>query len=235
MLTSAHTSSLKAIDYTNLSSHAAPSSQHCTHLSSHAAPSSQRVPFRSIGVLIVDDHPVVLHGLTDLLAGEPGIEVLAGVERHAQALDAVGKLTPDIAVVDFHMAGENGLELACRLGAQRRGPRVVVYSAFPGISLVAAAMVAEAYAVIAKSALPHELIDAIRGAREGRRTLPALTRTDVLALATRLRTEDRRLLGMFAHGISAAQVAQTIGISEVELLMRRLRMVRALSVAATPP
>jgi DNA-binding NarL/FixJ family response regulator len=187
------------------------------------------VSLRSIGVLIVDDHPVVLRGLTDLLSGEPGIEVLAGVERHAQALDAARRLAPDVAVVDFHMAGENGLELACRLGALPRGPRVVVYSAFPGVSLIAAAMVAEAYAVIAKSALPHELIDAIRGARDGRRAIPALARTDLLALTTRLRPEDRRLLGMFAHGLPASHVAQTVGVGEAELLMRRQRMVRALS------
>ena len=194
-----------------------------------AAPSLSTAPLRSIGVLIVDDHPIVLRGLIDFLAGESGIEVLAGVERHAQALDAVRRLAPDVAVVDFHMAGENGLELACQLGALPHGPRVVVYSAFPGVSLIAAAMVAEAYAVIAKSALPHELIDAIRGARDGRRTIPALTRTDLFALTTRLRPEDRRLLGMFAHGIPASQVAQTIGVGEAELLMRRERMVRTLS------
>jgi DNA-binding NarL/FixJ family response regulator len=190
---------------------------------------SPTVALKSIGVLVVDDHPIVLRGLIDLLAGEPGIVVLAGVERHAQALNTVRQLAPDVAVVDFHLAGENGLELACRLGALPRGPRVVVYSAFPGVSLIAAAMVAEAHAVIAKSALPHELIDAIRGAREGRRTLPALTRTDLTALATRLPREDRPLLGMFAHGIPAPQIARTIGVSEAEMLMRRQSMVRALS------
>jgi DNA-binding NarL/FixJ family response regulator len=187
------------------------------------------MPRRSIGVLIVDDHPVVLGGLADLLSGEPGIEVFAAVDRPAQALDAARRLAPDVAVVDFHIVAESGLELACRLAALTPAPRVVMYSAFPGVSLVAAAMVADAFAVIAKSALPHELLDAIRAACLGRRTLPALTRADLLALATRVQPEDRNLLGMFAHGVPATQIAQTIGASEPELLVRRLRMVCALT------
>jgi two-component system, NarL family, response regulator len=190
---------------------------------------SLNVSPRPIGVLIVDDHPVVLGGLADLLSGEPGIEVLAAVDRTAQALEAARELAPDVAVVDFHIRAENGLELACRLAALTPAPRVVVYSAFPGISLIAAAMVADAFALIAKSALPHELLDAIRATRRGRRTLPALTRADLLALASRVRPEDRDLLGMFAHAIPATRIAQTIGASEPELLARRLGMVRALT------
>jgi two-component system, NarL family, response regulator len=187
------------------------------------------LPPKSIGVLVVDDHPVVLGGLADLLSGEPGMEVLAAVEHPAQALDIARRLAPDVAVVDFHIVADNGLELACRLDALTPAPRVVVYSAFPGVSLIAAAMVAGAFAVIAKSALPHELLDAIRAARGGRRTLPALTRNDLLALTTRVQPQDRDLLGMFAHGIPASQIAWTIGVSEPELLARRRSMVRALA------
>jgi DNA-binding NarL/FixJ family response regulator len=194
-----------------------------------SAPSALSISPRSIGVLIVDDHPVVLGGLADLLSGEPGIELFAAVDHPAQALDAARRLVPDVAVVDFHIVSENGLELACRLAALTPAPRVVVYSAFPGVSLIAAAMVADAFAVIAKSALPHELLDAIRAARGGRRTLPALTRADLLALTTRVQPEDRNLLGMFVHGVPPTRVAQTIGSSEPELLARRLRIVRALT------
>jgi two-component system response regulator DevR len=192
-------------------------------------PVSSVLPLRSLTVLVVDDHPVMLRGLTNLLDDEPGIEVLANVDDHTQALAAARQLHPEIAVVDFHMAGENGLELACRLGSLPVAPRVVVYSAFPGVALVAGAMVAGAYAVIAKSALPHELIDAIHAARDGRRTLPAITRSELAALIADLAPLDQPLLGMFAHGIPTEQVAPTLGLSEQELLERRRGIVRALS------
>ncbi|HWX43983.1 MAG TPA: response regulator transcription factor [Solirubrobacteraceae bacterium] len=192
-------------------------------------PVSSAIPLRSLTVLVVDDHPVILRGLTNLLGDEPGIEVLANVDDHTQALAAARRLHPEIAVIDFHMAGENGLELACRLGSLPIAPRVVVYSAFPGVALVAGAMVAGAYAVIAKSALPHELIDAIHAARNGRRTLPAIARPELTALIAGLEPPDQSLLGMFAHGIPAEQIARILGLSEPELLERRRRIVRALS------
>jgi DNA-binding NarL/FixJ family response regulator len=192
-------------------------------------PVSSVIPLRPLTVLVVDDHPVMLRGLTNLLDDEPGIEVLAKVDDHTQALAAARRLRPELAVVDFHMAGENGLELACRLGSLPIAPRVVVYSAFPGVALVAGAMVAGAYAVIAKSALPHELIDAIHAARDGRRTLPTITRSELAALTTDLAPPDQPLLGMFAHGIPAEQIARTLGLSEPELLERRRGIVRALS------
>jgi DNA-binding NarL/FixJ family response regulator len=191
--------------------------------------SSSTVPPRSLTVLVVDDHPLVLRGLTSLLGNEPGIRVLASVEDHAQALAAARRLHPEIAVVDFHMAGENGLELACRLGSLPLAPRVILYSAFPGFALIAGAMAAGAYAVIAKTALPHELIDAIHAARNGRRMLPAITRPELAALTVGLAALDKPLLGMFAHGLPAEQIARTLGLSEPELLDRRRRIVRALS------
>ncbi len=192
-------------------------------------PASSVIPLRSSTVLVVDDHPVMLRGLTGLLGDEPGIEVLAGVDDHTQALAAARRLQPEIAVVDFHMGGESGLELACQLGALPLAPRVVVYSAFPGVALVAGAMVAGAYAVIAKSALPHELIDAIHAARNGRRTLPAITRAELTTLIAGLAPRDKPLLGMFAHGIPAKQIARTLDLTEPELFDRRRGIVRALS------
>jgi two-component system response regulator DevR len=192
-------------------------------------PASSAIPLRSLTVLVVDDHPVMLRGLTSLLGDERGIEVLAGVDYHTRALAAARRLQPEIAVVDFHMGGESGLELACRLGALPLAPRVVVYSAFPEVALVAGAMVAGAYAVIAKSALPHELIDAIHAARNGRRTLPAITRAELTTLIAGLAPPDKPLLGMFAHGIPAEQIARTLNLTEPELFDRRRGIVRALS------
>ncbi len=192
-------------------------------------PVSSAIPLKPLTALVVDDHPVMLRGLTNLLDDEPGIEVLAKVDDHTQALAAARRLHPEIAVVDFHMAGENGLELACRIGSLPIAPRIVVYSAFPGVALVAGAMVAGAYAVIAKSALPHELIDAIHAARDGRRTLPAITRSELAALTAGLAPPDQPLLGMFAHGIPAEQIARTLNLSEQQLLARRRGIVRALS------
>jgi len=184
---------------------------------------------RPIGLLVVDDHPAVLSGLADLFEGEPGIEVLATAERRDQALDLARRMRPEAAIVDFHMASENGLDLALALNALEPPPSVVIYSAYPGPALVAAACVAGACGVIAKHGLVHELPDALRAARLGKRTMPTLSRTDLSALSERLDPEDAPLLWMLWRGLTRSEIAQSAGIDEPELQRRRGRMIHALT------
>lgn len=190
---------------------------------------TDRQATRPIGVVLVDDHPAVLRGLADLLDGEPGLEVLGTADSEAQALDLARRLKPEAAVVDFHLAGENGLDLALNLDMLDDGPRVVVYSAYPGASLVAASAIAGAYGVVAKHGLAHELPDAIRATRAGRRTMPRLSRMELSALASRLDEQDRALLSLFARGLSSEEAARAAQVDEAELPQRRRRMLHALT------
>lgn len=190
---------------------------------------SERQTTHPTGIVIVDDHPAVLSGVAALLGGEPGMEVLGTADSEAQALNLAERLGPDAAVIDFHLAGENGLDLALRLSMLEHAPKVVIYSAFPGPALVAASCVAGACAVVAKHGLAHELPDAIRAARAGRRTVPRLSRTELSALSERLQPEDRSLLAMFSRGMSAEQVAETLSIDEADLHARRRRTLHALT------
>lgn len=184
---------------------------------------------RPIGLLLVDDHPAVLTGLADLFEAEPGMEVLATAQRRDQALDIARRVKPEAAIVDFHMASENGLDLALALSFLTCPPHVVIYSAYPGPALVAAASVAGACGVIAKHGLVHELPDALRAARLGRRTMPALSRTDLSALSERLHPEDAPLLWMLWRGLDTAEIAVAASIDDAELRRRRRRMIHALT------
>ena len=58
---------------------------------------------KPIRVVIADDHPVVLHSLVSLLSGEPDFTVVAACEDGSTALDAIFKLSPDIALLDLRL------------------------------------------------------------------------------------------------------------------------------------
>src|SRR5262249_2021216 len=62
-------------------------------------------------ILIVDDHPIFREGLTQSITREQELEVCGEAEDAAQAMEAVGKLRPDLVIVDITLPGKSGLEL----------------------------------------------------------------------------------------------------------------------------
>jgi len=114
-------------------------------------------------ILVVDDHPLILHALAQVLPGlEPTLEILGAADRR-QTLIALAR-HPDCALVllDLALPGAHGLDL---LGELRRDhPRlpVVVLSATHDRATVGAALAAGARGFIAKTAHPHLLLDAVR-------------------------------------------------------------------------
>ena len=70
---------------------------------------------RPIRVLIVDDHPVVRHGLRSLLAGHPDLEVVGEAGHGAEALSWLVSHEVDVILLDIQMKGQGGLEVARRV------------------------------------------------------------------------------------------------------------------------
>lgn len=68
----------------------------------------------TIRILVVDDHPVMRHGLKSLLGAQQGWEVIDEAADGMEAVDKASRLNPDVVVLDVSMPRMNGLE-ACRL------------------------------------------------------------------------------------------------------------------------
>src|SRR5450759_4107590 len=113
-------------------------------------------------ILIVDDHPMMREGLRGVINREPDMMVCGEVENAHQAVDAVQKLAPDLALVDVTLPGKSGLELVKDLKAMH--PRVVILAlSMHDESLYAERMLrAGASGYITKQRPPEELVKAIR-------------------------------------------------------------------------
>ena len=72
-------------------------------------------------VLLADDHALVRAGIRALLAGLPDVESVVEAGDGQEALTVLRETKPDLALIDIAMPGLNGLELAARLRARRRG------------------------------------------------------------------------------------------------------------------
>jgi DNA-binding NarL/FixJ family response regulator len=179
-------------------------------------------------LLIVDDHPAVRVGLRKLLTVEDDFEVVAAVAT-AEAGMLIAEHDPiDVAVVDYQLPRRSGLWLTRKLKRLPQPPVVLIYSAYADGVLTAAAVVAEADAVLSKGKLGSELCEAIRVVASGRMHMPPVSPRLAESLRRRLDDEEKAIFGMLLAGITPAEVAATLGLSAASLESRLWEMLRRL-------
>ncbi|MDX1522375.1 MAG: response regulator transcription factor [Anaerolineae bacterium] len=118
-----------------------------------------------IRVLVADDHDIIRRSIRKLLAKEEGVEVIAEAKDGPEVLRLVGKLQPDIVLLDIAMPRLNGLEVATRL--QRHSIQVLIVSMHARSSLVRHAIKRGARGYVLKSKLSEDLALAIKAVGQG--------------------------------------------------------------------
>lgn len=118
-------------------------------------------------ILIIDDHPVVRLGLTQLVGAEPDLEVCGEASDADTALDLVLKLKPDLAIVDLSLKGTGGLELIKRIKSISPSTKMLVHSMHDESLFAERSLHAGAMGYINKDESQDKLIIAIRQVLRG--------------------------------------------------------------------
>lgn len=112
-------------------------------------------------ILIVDDHPVVRHGLKTLLREHAGWEVVAEAADGMEAVEMAGRLTPDVVVLDISMPRMHGLE-ACRLIRQNTpNCEILIVTQHDSPQMMREALLCGAKGYVVKSNAPRDLLAAV--------------------------------------------------------------------------
>lgn len=198
-----------------------------------APPTAQRAELRAdplarTRVLVVDDHAAVRAGLRELLADEVDFEVVAAVATAEDGIAIVEHEPIDVAVIDYQLRGRNGLWLSRKLKRLPKPPAVLIYSAYTDGVLAAAAVVAEADAIVSKGKVGAELCRAVRDVAAGQRDLPRLPPRLADSLRQRLDHEEQAIFGMLLAGLEPSEVAGTLGCSPAVLESRLFELLRRL-------
>ncbi len=192
-----------------------------------SSPDSQR---RRIRLMVVDDHPAVRLGMVQLLEGQRDFSVEVVCIDAEGAVAEAERLGVDVAVVDYHLGGRDGLWACRRLKQMPEPPRVIIYSAFADDHLATCCAVAGADGVLNKGGLGSELCDAVRAVSHGRRVLPKPSQPIADMLRRRLDETEQPIFGMLMAGIPRIEIGQTLGMSARELSSREAVMLRKLEV-----
>jgi DNA-binding NarL/FixJ family response regulator len=130
-----------------------------------------------IRILIVDDDAMVRAGLSMILAGAAGIEIVGEAGDGSRVPSLVAEHRPDVVLMDIRMPGVDGLTATERLRATASPPEVVVLTTFHADAQVMRALRAGAAGFLLKDIPPADLVAAIRRVAAGEPILsPAVTR-----------------------------------------------------------
>lgn len=124
-------------------------------------------PGSPVRVLLVEDHAATRRQVGLLVDGQADMTVVGDVGSAEEAIDLVGRLTPDVVIMDLMLPGMNGVDATRHILAQRPETRVLALSNHCGTALVRVVLDAGCIGYVRKDAAAEELLPAIRSVAVG--------------------------------------------------------------------
>ncbi|HLJ56220.1 MAG TPA: response regulator transcription factor [Chthonomonadaceae bacterium] len=171
---------------------------------------------KKIKLLLVDDHPIVREGLRAMLERQADMEVIAEARDGLEAVRNYRTYRPDVAIVDFVMPRMNGIEALKAIRTESPDAKVLIFSNYDGEEDVYQAIQAGAFGYILKEAPRDEVLEAIRGAHAGHRSISgtAARRLSQRLSKPQLSTRERDVLALIVEGRTNQEIGTALYISE---------------------
>ncbi|MFC0308330.1 response regulator [Gallibacterium trehalosifermentans] len=187
-------------------------------------------------ILIIDDHPLMRRGITQLLELDNSFEVLDEASNGTEGLVLAQKLSPDMIILDLNMKGMSGLDVLKALRLAEIDAKIAVLTVSDSRSDIFALIEAGADGYLLKDTEPDMLLMQLKKIAEGQvvlsdavkqRLLEQHAENDPLQLLT---DREMDVLKLIATGLSNKQIASQLFISEETVKVHIRNLLRKLNV-----
>ena len=192
-----------------------------------------------VRVLVAEDHPLYRKGLVESIEADEKLELIGEVEDGDAALEAIGKLTPDVAVLDMRLPGMDGIDVLRAVKEHELETKVLLLSAHLEGDLIYDSFEAGAAGYLSKEALGDEVCAAVLGVAAGERAISPSLQTKLVDEIARRKDEksqlsfrEREILELMAEGLSNTEIGLRLNVSESTVKSYAGRMFEKLDVSS---
>jgi len=199
----------------------------------------------NVKLLLVDDHPIVLQGLREAVAGQPNLELLGEATTGAMALTLARELTPNLVMMDVHLDDMSGISAARRILNAQPTVKVIIFSGDGSRSLVDDALQAGVCGYVLKGSTADEVIRAIDVVMAGKLYLsPAVSagiaedhqknlRREAEPTKPLLSEREKHLLRLIAEGRRIKEIAISLKLASNSVETYRTRLMKKIFCRST--
>ncbi|MFX3632131.1 MAG: response regulator [Candidatus Pristimantibacillus sp.] len=184
----------------------------------------------AIKILLVDDHQIVLKGISFFLNMQSDFELVGEAQNGEEAVEKAAELQPDIVLMDLNMPVMDGIEASALIAEQHPHIKVLVLTSYSDRAHIIPALQTGAIGYMLKDVEPDQLAEAIRSAYKGNIQLhPDISSALLTQLAPKQITDKEaprqeaiesltpreiEVLQLLTKGLSNKEIAQTLVVAE---------------------
>ena len=169
-----------------------------------------------ITVLCVDDHPVVLDGISQKISSQDDMRVVGLASDGRQAVELFKRYRPDVTLMDLQLPTTSGLQAIRAIRSEDPKARIVVLTMYQGDEDIFRALESGAATYLLKDTLSDDLVRVVREVYAGSTTLPPKIATRLAERSSQrsLTIREVEVLERIAEGMRNKEIGAALGISE---------------------